>query len=262
MIVSDSHLSPRTPEADTNWTAIVDHLANSEPDLVIHAGDISLDGANSREDLEHAKIQLDQLDAPWRAIPGNHDVGETDDAAASVVEDRRARYESIFGDRSWTIDLDGWRLIGIDSQELLHSEAAPEASWVWLESQLKTELRVAVFQHRPLRPLEATETDTARRYVIEPGRSRLEALFQDAGIELLVTGHVHQWRSVDVAGIQHVWAPSTWATMPDDYQPVIGDKTVGLVEIDLDQHDQAALVVPPAVVQQIVGATIPFPYDH
>lgn len=261
-IVSDSHLSPRTPEADANWTAIVDHLAITEPDLVIHAGDISLDGAHSGEDLKHAKVQLDRLDAPWRAIPGNHDVGETDDVAASVVEDRRASYEAIFGDRSWTIDLDDWRLVGIDSQELLNGEAGAEASWAWLEGQLDSELRLAVFQHRPLRPLEATETDTARRYIIEPARSLLGNLFQDAGVELLVTGHVHQWRSVDVAGIRHVWAPSSWATLSDDYQPVIGDKTVGLVEIDLDRHDEAALVVPSAVVQEVVGVTIPFPYDH
>ncbi|MGI9598180.1 MAG: metallophosphoesterase family protein [Acidimicrobiales bacterium] len=262
VIVSDSHLSPRTPEADTNWTAIIDHLAIGEPALVVHAGDISLDGANRGEDLEHAKAQLDRLEAPWRAIPGNHDVGETHDAAASLVEARRASYEALFGDRSWTVDLDGWRLIGIDSQELLNSEAGAEAAWAWLRAQLDSELRLAVFQHRPLRPLEAIETDTARRYVIEPARSRLEALFRDAGIELLVSGHVHQWRSMDVAGVRHIWAPSSWATMPDDYQPVIGDKTVGLVEIDLDRHDEAALVVPSSVVQEVVGVTIPFPYDH
>ncbi|MDH3684407.1 MAG: metallophosphoesterase, partial [Acidimicrobiia bacterium] len=229
-------------------------------DVVIHAGDISLDGAHSGEDLAHAKVQLDRLDAPWRAIPGNHDVGETDGVEASVVEARRASYEAVFGDRSWIIDLDDWRLIGIDSQELLNGEAGAEAAWAWLEAQLNSELRLAVSQHRPLRPLEATETDTDRRYIIEPARSRLEGLYQDAGVELLVSGHVHQWRSVDVAGIWHVWVPSSWATLPDDYQPVIGDKTVGLVEIDLDHHDEAALVVPSAVVQEVVGVTIPFPY--
>ena len=69
------------PGGDRNWTAIVDHLAITKPDLVIHAGDISLDGAHSREDLEHAKVQLDRLGAPWRAVPGNHDLGETDGCA-------------------------------------------------------------------------------------------------------------------------------------------------------------------------------------
>ncbi|MGH1490203.1 MAG: metallophosphoesterase family protein [Acidimicrobiales bacterium] len=261
-IVSDSHLSPRTPEADANWTAIVDHLAAAKPDLVIHTGDISLDGTHRKEDLEHAKAQLDRLAAPWRAIPGNHDVGETAEVAASIVDERRKTYETIFGERWWTIDVDGWRLIGIDSQELLNSDAAAEPSWAWLETALDSELRLAVFQHRPLRTLEATEIDTPRRYIIEPARSRLETLLQDAGVELLVSGHVHQWRSVDVAGMRHLWAPSSWATMSDDYQPVIGQKTVGLVEVDLDRHTEAALVVPSAIGQEVVGVTIPVPYDH
>jgi len=42
-VVSDSHLSTRTPEADENWTAVLQHVLASRPDLVIHAGDLSLD---------------------------------------------------------------------------------------------------------------------------------------------------------------------------------------------------------------------------
>lgn len=261
-MVSDSHLSPRTPEADANWDAVVDHLAADQPDLVIHAGDISLDGANQRRDLEHAKRQLDRLDAPWRAVPGNHDVGEAGDGSRALVEDRRVSYQSVFGDRSWAVELGDWRLIGVDSQELLSGEAGVEAAWTWLAAQLVPGPRLALVLHRPVQPFEVSEADTPARYVTEPARSRLGALLDGAEVELIVSGHVHQWRSVAATGARHVWAPSTWATLPDDYQPVIGDKTVGLVEIDLDRHHDAALVVPPSMSPEIVGVTIPFPYDH
>jgi alkaline phosphatase D len=44
--VSDTHHSPRTPEARSNWDAIVDYLIANPPDLVVNTGDVSLDGAN------------------------------------------------------------------------------------------------------------------------------------------------------------------------------------------------------------------------
>lgn len=262
LIVSDSHLSPRTPEADANWTVVVDHVTDVGAEFVVHAGDISLDGARTDGDLEHAKAQLDRLPTPWRAIPGNHDVGEADEGSLADVNHRRRRYETVFGDRFWATDLKRWRLVGIDSQELLGLSDEVEPAWQWLEAQLATSQPIAVIQHRPLRPLVEAEVDTPRRYIVEPVRSRLETLYRQAGVELLVTGHVHQWRSVDVDGMRHLWAPSTWATMPDDYQPVIGDKMVGLVEIDLDRPQDAALVVPSQVDQQVVGVSIPMPYDH
>ncbi|HEX6420490.1 MAG TPA: metallophosphoesterase, partial [Acidimicrobiales bacterium] len=73
LVVSDTHLSPRTPEADTNWDAVVRHVAATRPDLVVHAGDVSLDGALAPGDLDHARRRLDRLPVPWRAVPGNHD---------------------------------------------------------------------------------------------------------------------------------------------------------------------------------------------
>jgi hypothetical protein len=27
-------------------------------------------------DLRHGRAQLDRLSAPWRAVPGNHDIGD------------------------------------------------------------------------------------------------------------------------------------------------------------------------------------------
>jgi predicted phosphodiesterase len=51
IVVSDSHLSNRTPEASANWDAVVDHVAAERPDLVVHAGDISVVGHDRVEDL-------------------------------------------------------------------------------------------------------------------------------------------------------------------------------------------------------------------
>ncbi len=261
LVVSDSHLSPRAPEADSNWTAVVDYAATADVNLVVHTGDISLDGASQAADLEHARAQLDRLGVPWLAIPGNHDLGDITGPHNAINDQRRHRYETVFGDRFWSTELGRWRLVGIDIQDLLCDGPDTMQWWQWLSGQLATDHPVAVFQHRPMTPTAADEFDEPRRYVTEPARARLQALYANGRVEVVVSGHVHQWRSLPLDRGHHVWAPSTWATMPDSFQATIGTKTVGIVDLDLDQPDQASLVVPAGMQQAIVGETIPMPYD-
>ncbi|MCP3990240.1 MAG: metallophosphoesterase [Actinomycetia bacterium] len=261
LVVSDSHLSPRAPEADTNWAAVVDYANTTDVDLVVHTGDISLDGASRSADLEHARAQFDRLSVPWLAIPGNHDLGDIAGLRHPTDDQRRHRYEACFGHRFWSTELGPWRLVGIDIQDLLSDGPDTKQWWQWLTDQLATDYRVAIFQHRPMTPVDVDEFDEPRRYVTEPARSRLQAMYANGRVEVVVSGHVHQWRSLTLDSAHHVWAPSTWATLPDSFQPIIGTKTVGLVELDLDQPDQASLVVPADMQQAIVGETIPVPYD-
>ena len=75
-IVSDSHLSTRTHEAVANWGLLVDHVDRTQPDAVVHTGDIALDGTQGTEDLTHARQQLDKMGVPMLALPGNHDLGD------------------------------------------------------------------------------------------------------------------------------------------------------------------------------------------
>jgi len=82
IVVSDSHLSARVPESERNWSAVLRHIEAAGPDLVVHVGDLSLDGTHDPEDLVYARAQLDRLSARWMAVPGNHDIG---DIPASVT---------------------------------------------------------------------------------------------------------------------------------------------------------------------------------
>jgi hypothetical protein len=54
IFVSGTHLSPDAPEARATWAAVVGYIADENPDLVVHLGDLSLDGARNPADLEHA----------------------------------------------------------------------------------------------------------------------------------------------------------------------------------------------------------------
>ena len=76
LVVADSHLSERNPEAGRNWSAVVAHVDAVAPDLVIHVGDITADGAHHPEDLDHARDQLARIEAPVHVLPGDHDLGD------------------------------------------------------------------------------------------------------------------------------------------------------------------------------------------
>ena len=56
----------------TGSCAVVSYVGACAPDLVIHLGDLSLDGAGNAADLRHGRIQLDRLPVAWHAVPGNH----------------------------------------------------------------------------------------------------------------------------------------------------------------------------------------------
>ena len=264
--VSDSHLSAGAPYADRNWQAVLDHVDATRPDLVVHTGDISCNGAGDINDLRHAYSQLDRLSVPWRAIPGNHDIGDFGDGPQRVSDARRRRYAAIFGDLSWSFHLGGIKFVGIDVQTLLSDLPAGAELWEWLGGELDTSEPVALFVHRPLLPWHPAELDDPNRYVTEPGRGRLADLLHNVDLRLVASGHVHQWRAVEHGQTGHVWAPSTWATLPEHIQPTIGTKVVGCVDHELDPAAErgatSTLVQPPGVVQVTIGEDFASPYEH
>jgi 3',5'-cyclic AMP phosphodiesterase CpdA len=77
--VSDSHLSRTHSYFDVNWSCFREAMAASPPDMLVHGGDISFNGPSAPLDLAYAADEIAALGLPWRAIPGNHDIGEAPD---------------------------------------------------------------------------------------------------------------------------------------------------------------------------------------
>lgn len=264
---SDTHLSPNAPFAAENWEAILALAAELRPDLVVHTGDISLDASHDPTDLVHAREQLDRLDMPWVAVPGNHDIGDVHPSGDPVDDARRARFHDVFGDvvpadRPVVRDLGGWRLVGADTQTLVSTLPAADRLWDALATALTGELPTALFLHRPLGPRVAGDADNPERYVTEPARTRLDALLGTGNVRLVASGHVHQWLAGVVDGRHHVWAPAVWAVMPDSMQPVIGDKVLGAVLHTLagDGSVTSELLIPDTVAQVTFGTDFASPY--
>ena len=270
LVVSDTHLSTRAPEAEANWAAVVALVAGGGFELVVHAGDLTLDAVAAPEELPDARRHLDALVVPWLAVPGNHDVGDNPGAASGPVTNASlvAPWAAAIGPDQWEAEVDGWTLLGVNAQ-LFGSQLDAEAEqWAWLEDRLAAlpDDRPVVFVcHKPL-SAATDELDAAPpfRFVPAPARDRLQVLLDGRRIPVVVSGHVHQYRVLGSGERRHVWAPTTWAVLPDDTQQTLGLKRCGVVALDLNPDGTAGyqLLRPPGMAQLTLTVDIPDPYPH
>jgi 3',5'-cyclic AMP phosphodiesterase CpdA len=268
--VSDTHLSYSTPEALSNWNAVIDHVALTRPELVIHVGDLSLDGPADPNQLADGRRQLDRLAVAWRAVPGNHDIGDNPTsvphAESLINSERHARWVETIGADWWSLDLAGWHVVAIDAQLFGSGLAAEDAQWSWLASDLRSrtdDVATLLVTHKPWVAHDAELASAPPyRFIPERARARLMTMFGDDPPALVLSGHVHQYRWIRIDSTEHVWAPSTWAVLPDEIQATVGDKRCGILAIDLhdDGRFSGELVEPPAMRQLTVGRDIPDPY--
>jgi len=253
--ISDTHLSDTRPLFDGNFPPVAAALLAARPDLVIHTGDLSLDGADSVADLLHGARLLNGLGLPWRAIPGNHDVG--DDAVLQgkqpVTPERLARWERCVGPLHFVYDIPGWRLIGLDTQGFstnpAHRAAVAEAI------AAAGECRIALFQHKPI--TEEALDDTAVNYwpLLPQPRAELLSMFGQPPA-LIASGHVHQARDRIADDIRQIWAPAVGFIVGDAWQHRVGEKLLGWVEHEFHpsgRHEAHLRVMPDLPLHDIGG---------
>lgn len=228
--ISDAHLGASRDPFGPNFDLAAQQIRDARPDLLLATGDLSLDGADSDADLATAWTRHAAIGIEWRAVPGNHDVG--DEAVLGARQPwnatRASRWEAVAGPRCWVHDLPGWRLIGLDTQSLL----ADGAQWEHLAGAVSGAAgrAIALVQHKPL--TEHSLADTAVNYWPVPpaARFRLLALFGSARPALVLSGHLHMWRDRVAEGIRQVWAPSLGFVVGDPWQEALGEKRIGWVE--------------------------------
>jgi 3',5'-cyclic AMP phosphodiesterase CpdA len=269
VVVSDSHLSPQAVEPGSNWSAVVRYVEDVRPDLVVHVGDLSLDGQHHPDELRHARRELDRLAAPWVAVPGNHDIGDNHlvgaDPDDDVTADSRSCWLELVGDDRWAVELGGWRLLGLDAQLFGTGLDAEAEQWDFLQAELAHSTRTILVSHKPV-TASAAELAAAPpfRFVPAPGRDRLADLLDDGGVEVVLSGHVHQHRSYRLGAQRHFWAPTSWAVLPEAMQASIGAKRCGVLALELPDDGEAEalleLVEPDGLAQLTLAENAVDPY--
>lgn len=237
--ISDTHLSQDKPDSSDNWPPLARRIADQHPDLAIHTGDVTIDGAGAEADLRHAAQLMNGLGTRWRAVPGNHDVGDARHAGQPVNAERLRAWQRHFGPDRWVEDVaegaERWRLVGLDAMLMGSGEPEHEQA-LWLEQVMAEaeERRIAWFLHRPLLLEDPGEGDTGYWSIKPQPRAALLALVRRHRVGLVASGHLHKARDFAFKGTRYIWSPASSFLIGAPQPQMPGEKRLGAVIYELD----------------------------
>lgn len=257
--ISDTHLAHDNAVFEANFDAALALVRELAVDLVVHTGDLSLDGSEREADLRHAASRHRQIPVETLVIPGNHDVGETvglGNPAQAIDAVRLQRYRQHFGADWWVRDIGGWRLVGLNSM-LLGSGLPDEAAQAQAMAEAiggHGERSVAVFMHKPLYLQHVGEAPHPYFTVPPDFRGGLAATIDHPAVRLVATGHLHQC-AVHVRGARtHVWSPSTaFVAGPLRRQQLGGEHEIGVVLHEFGDGVVSSRIMTPPAMQRLVS---------
>lgn len=181
--VSDAHFGAHD---STIAAALVTELNALAPTLIAFSGDFTQRGRVSQ--FQAARLWLEQLQSPWLAVPGNHDIPFFDFATRFMWP--RDRYQfHITADLEPCFVDDELAVCGIDttntrtvkSGRVTHAQAARAALRFSAHPQ-KWRVLVA---HHPFVVPEGREIDRVE------GADAALPILQAAGVDVILTGHLH-----------------------------------------------------------------------
>jgi 3',5'-cyclic AMP phosphodiesterase CpdA len=259
--ISDTHLSSRKPHFADNWPPLAAWIAAQSPDLLSHTGDVTVDGADFEEDLRHAAELMRSLDVPFRAVPGNHDVGDPGHPRQPVTDERLARWRAHFGPEYWIEDIEGFRLIGLDAMLLGsgHAEEGTQAAWLDAVMWEAAGRQIAWFLHRPLFLDSPDEVDTGYWSVKPRLRARLLERVRRHSVALVASGHLHKAHDFRRDGVHYLWAPASAFLVGPGMKapPMAGENRLGAVLYNLEGAGlEAGIVDVPGLVPHLIDDVV------
>jgi len=209
--LTDTHLSAlQGVPASLRW--LLGEIAADPPDLVALTGDIVFEDPDDVDDRRFARSVFAGLPRPLLTIPGNHDVGfyGDDDARPHRV----ATFVDTWGSDRFSIDIAGWRVVGVNSYLL----GDPDHDG-WLADVVDVDRPVAVFCHQPV----ADETNDGWEMPAF-AVAAFDRAVDRADVRLVASGHRHRYADRG----RDVWAPST--SIAGDDRDTWSDPRLGGVE--------------------------------
>ncbi|MDM9646612.1 metallophosphoesterase [Rhizobium sp. S163] len=247
--ITDTHLSPNKPHFNGNWAPLVRWIEETGADLIVHTGDLSVDGADKDEDLTFSMELMRQVSIPMLIVPGNHDVGHLPGSAQPVNAERLARWRNLVGPDYFAQDIGNWRIIGLNSLLMGFEDAEEQAQFDWLQKTLaeRGERRVAIFAHKPLFVDDANEGDTGYWSVRSTQRRKLYDLIAAHDVALFGSGHLHWTWKGEFGQTSVVWAPPTAFILDTMEREMPGERLVGAAVHELGDDVTTELVAVPGM---------------
>ena len=184
--ISDLHLGHSSaPEPLDGLRELVPRL---DPEVLVVTGDLTHRGRPA--ELERARELLESLGLPLLAVPGNHDIPY---AFPTRFTRTREAWERVFGTAQPVYMSDRIAIVGVNSVRPWRQQGGAIGSSQLdsvaskLEAALEGALRVvALHHHLAAPPWRAAHKRPVRH------RDRVLQRLASAGVELVLSGHVHQ----------------------------------------------------------------------
>lgn len=256
--ITDTHLSPDKPHFNGNWEPLAAWITRTGADLVVHTGDLTIDGADQEDDIAFSMELMRQLPIPMLIVPGNHDVGHLPGSDQPVNAARLERWRRLAGPDYWVSDHDNWRLIGLNSLLLGQDDTEEATQFSWLEEMLAARdgRRVAIFTHKPLFVDDAHEGDTGYWSIRPAPRQRLFDLVAAHDVALFATGHLHwAWKGT-FENTALVWGPSSAFIIDKLEREMPGERVVGAVIHRLSEDVSSEIVTLPELTPYFIDEVI------
>lgn len=239
--ISDSHIG--LPHAEQHWETALKIIKARQPDFVLHTGDVTEHGHQS--DFEQARADLDGLGIPWRAIPGNHDIGDGPPAGKGPDPMHVKRYDIALGPSRFVYPLGSWTLVGMSGLEFGTGCCADMAAKAWLAQALASVSGPTILAfHKPVfvdHMADATDSSVAMPAC---ARADLAMHLRQPNIKLVLSGHRHAHRVIQNDVISTVWAPAVNGP-PETTPPMAGTPALpAMLEFRLSAHGHQHQIIP------------------
>ena len=256
--ITDTHFSPEKSHFNGNWAPLLTWIEDARADLIIHTGDLTVDGADKPGDITFCMDLMRQTSIPMLILPGNHDVGHLPDSEQPVNAERLNRWRDLVGEDRWFEDTDGWRFVGLNSLLLGHEDDEEEAQFEWLRETLEERRgrRIALFAHKPLFVDEPHEGDTGYWSVRPAQRKRLYELIAAHDVALFASGHLHWAWQGRFENTALTWAPSSAFILDKLVREMPGERLVGAVVHEFGDDVESDIVAVPGMTAYVLDEVI------
>ncbi|MBR2169753.1 MAG: metallophosphoesterase [Alistipes sp.] len=167
---------------------ITEKVNNLQPDFVVFSGDLVnwWDNAGMLEGFKKMRGEFDKK-IPLYYVPGNHDV-ENDAPAENVAAfiDRYGHDRFVYKAKDYTV-------IGYNSCVIKAATAAEADEYAWIEKVLKRARKnkpIILVAHHPMFLSDPNEAERYENIGVEL-RKKYLALFEQYGVDLVLSGHLH-----------------------------------------------------------------------
>ena len=239
--ISDSHIG--LPDANQHWETALKIIKARQPDFVLHTGDVTEYGHQA--DFEQARADLDGLGIPWRAIPGNHDIGDGPPAGKGPNPDALKRYDIALGPSRFAYPLGAWTLIGMSGLEFGTGGSAESAAKAWLiQAMASVSGPIILAFHKPIFVDHIAEVTESSAAMPAYARAHLAVRLRQPNIKLVLSGHRHAHRVIQNDLVCTVWAPAVNGP-PETTPPMAGTSALpAMLEFRLSPHGHQHQIVP------------------